>query len=255
MITNLDISNFIQTSSDLSTKYTIKIFNIPIDKDKIDNMLTSTLFLCAIIGFSSMNGVTGFTFLEEPLVEPNHKPHIGGTLMLTCVSSSPHEHCIWTHNKDVCKFDWGTRHINVQNKHCKAYGKRLEFHGVYDAQQCKIKLSDITISDSGKWTCEMVNKKNLKISEDINIEVIPRPDHPQKRGAKEKEVSSKNVEVPKGKTSNVTSKTTTSLDFTKSTTQASVSNSSLETNKKDGSNNLTNVAGDMKLRLLQDTLQ
>ena len=195
-----------------------------------------------------MNRVKGFSTDGEPLVEPSKKPHIGGTLILTCVSSSAHERCIWKHNSNVCQFDWDRRHRNVQNQHCKAYGKRLTFHGIYPAHECKMQLTNINKSDSGKWTCEMVHKKN-KIFQDIYIEVMPLPPHPQKRMTEQEDVS-KNTEVSKGKISNVTIKTASSIPPTKSTTQASLSNSSLETIKKeDVSDNRTNRSGDIKLIL------
>ena len=140
-------------------------------------MRTTILFVCIIVGFYFSNRVIGFS-IDGTLVEPSHFPQIGSTLILTCVSSSTHEHCTWIHNDNVCRFDWDRRHRYVQNSICKAYGKRLTFLGIYWAHECKMKLTNVTESDSGKWTCEMEHQRHM-IFQDINIKVISRPHHRQ----------------------------------------------------------------------------
>ena len=163
-------------------------------------MSTSILIFFAILCFAFSNHVMGFSFLESPLVEPSNSPHIGSTLIMTCVSSSPHEHCTWKHNNNECRFDWDTRHRHVKNTYCKDYGERLSFHGIYEAQQCKIRLTEVTESDAGKWTCELNNNKR-RVAKDININVIPRPDRPHKlmnndRKVKSQEKNNKKIPPP-----------------------------------------------------------
>ena len=141
-------------------------------------MSTSISVFFAILGFGFSNYVMGFSILESPLVEPSNSLHIGSTVIMTCVSSSPHEHCTWKHNNNECRFDWDPRHRHAKNTNCKAYGERLRFVGIYEAHQCKMELTRVRESDAGKWTCEMDNNKR-RISEDIDINVISRSDHPQ----------------------------------------------------------------------------
>ena len=119
--------------------------------------------------------VFSFSVLDDPVSDPNNKPHVGSKLILRCISSSPHEHCTWKHNKDICRFDWNPHHDSVANPRCEAFGDRITFLGVYDTQECKIELKDLKLSDSGNWTCEMERKSGRKISRNTEIKVIEPP--------------------------------------------------------------------------------
>ena len=126
--------------------------------------------------------VFSFSVLDDPVSDPNNKPHVGSKLILRCISSSPHEHCTWKHNKDICRFDWNPHHDSVANPRCEAFGDRITFLGVYDTQECKIELKDLKLSDSGNWTCEMERKSGRKISRNTEIKVIEPP--PKKNDSK-----------------------------------------------------------------------
>ena len=204
-------------------------------------MISSIQFFLTIIVVVYVDITCGFTILEKPLVEPNKSPHIGSDLIITCTSSSAHDHCIWKHNNNVCKFDWDKRHRNVLNPNCEAYGERLTFHGIYPAHECKMRLTNITKSDSGKWTCEMDNNKK-KISQDIIITVIQRPirkdnESGNKAGDKDEKISKK--------ISSSQNKTVSSVTPTKSTTQSPVSISSLNAKNPSLSSNQSNNSGNI----------
>ena len=209
--------------------------------NKIDNMISSIQFFLTIIVVVFVDITCGFTILEKPLVEPNKSPHIGSDLIITCTSSSAHDHCIWKHNNNVCKFDWDKRHRNVLNPNCEAYGERLTFHGIYPAHECKMRLTNITKSDSGKWTCEMDNNKK-KISQDIIITVIQRPirkdnESGNKAGDKDEKISKKILTSQ--------NKTVSSVTPTQSTTQSSVLIPSLNAKKPSLSSNQSNNSGNI----------
>ena len=205
-------------------------------------MISSIQFFFAIIGVVLVDITCGFTILEQPLVEPNKSPHIGSDLIITCTSSSAHDHCIWKHNNNVCKFDWDKRHRNVVNPNCEAYGERLTFHGIYPAHECKMKLTNITKSDSGKWICEMDNNKK-KISVDIIINVIERPI--RKHNESGNNLGEKDDKMSK-KISSSQNKTASSTNPIKSTTQSSVSISLLNTKKSSLSSNQSDISGNIK---------
>lgn len=211
-------------------------------------------FLYVIIGAVIVDKVISFSILENALVEPSNSPHIGSDLIITCTSSSAHEHCIWKHNDNVCKFDWDRRHRNVLKPTCEAYGKRLTFHGIYPAHECKMKLSNITKSDSGTWTCEMDNNKK-KIYQDINIKVIERPAHPKNESGN-KSVVTEDM-ISKGKILHDENKTT-SIQLSKISTPNSASLSSKKKDGKEVSNIEANKSGNKhvhEIRLISLTIR
>ena len=190
-------------------------------------MRKSILFLYVIIGLIVIDRAISFSILEDALVEPNNSPHVGSDLIITCTTSSAHLHCIWKHNDEVCKFDWDRRHRNVLKPNCDAFGKRLTFHGIYPAHECKMKLSNVTLLDSGTWTCEMDNDRK-RIHQDITIEVIQRPLHPQNETRNKTGLN--NSMLSKRTMSDDQTKTPSSIQTTKSTVRNSESASSLKTN-------------------------
>ena len=196
-------------------------------------------FLYAMIGAVIVDKVINFSILENALVEPSNSPHIGSDLIITCTSSSAHEHCIWKHNDNVCKFDWDRRHRNVLKPTCEAYGKRLTFHGIYPAHECKMKLSNVTKSDSGTWTCEMDNNKK-KIYQDINIKVIERPAHPKNESGNKEDITK---DMPPKRNAFNDQKKTTSIQLSKVSTPNSASLLSTKTDEKDLSNMEANKSG------------
>ena len=204
-------------------------------------------FLYAIIGAVIVDKVINFSILENALVEPSNSPHIGSDLIITCTSSSAHEHCIWKHNDNVCKFDWDRRHRNVLKPTCEAYGKRLTFHGIYPAHECKMKLSNVTKSDSGTWTCEMDNNKK-KIYQDINIKVIERPAHPKNESGN-KAVVTEDM-ISNGKTFHDQNKTT-SIQLSKISTPNSASLSSTNKDGKEVSNMEANKSGNKHIHAIR----
>ena len=157
-------------------------------------MMKKSFFFYAL-GFILIQHTIGFVFLDNPNAYPSNNPHIGNTLYLTSTSSSPHETCIWKHNGRTCQFDWNRLPDRPSSERCNGYGNRLQFRGVYEAQECVIEIEKVENSDTGKWTCEMVDKRGKRVTRDIWIEVIETSQHSKKRSNSSSE-SHKNTTGP-----------------------------------------------------------
>lgn len=183
------------------------------------------------LGILLIHHTIGFSFIDNPKAHPNNNPHIGRMLTLMSTSTSPHETCIWKHNNKTCRFDWNKRHNRVSSERCEGYGNRVLFRGVYPAQECTIEIEKVELSDTGKWTCEMINKRGQNITRDIWIKVIETAHH-----------SKKSSNTSEGITQDQTNLTvTSSSESSKNTTEPA--SSTIETSTELGSSNInkTNV--------------
>ena len=151
--------------------------------------------MIAWIAFLAVNSLfiqkgDAFHFLENILVDPNHNPHIGSSLIFRCISNREYEHCSWRHQRNICSFDWKIHHDTMKKPRCDAYGDRLTFLGTYETHECKIELNKVETSDSGRWACDMTNKRGEKVSQYIDISVIPPPTQAQNLSKRSKDVHS-----------------------------------------------------------------
>ena len=79
-----------------------------------------------------------------------------GSVILKCVSSDWYEFCSWKHDSKVCKFEWKRRFGGVRKQDCDvSFNDRIRFLGNYGNHECSIELSNLTLSDAGKWSCEL----------------------------------------------------------------------------------------------------
>ena len=79
----------------------------------------------------------------------------GSTVILDCKSDSYYEYCSWTHNGEVCNFEWKRSHAAVLRQTCLTFRHRMRFIGNYEQHECKVELKDVSPSDVGKWECEL----------------------------------------------------------------------------------------------------
>ena len=81
---------------------------------------------------------------------------IGDTLTLSCQADEYFEYCDWYHNGRVCKFEWKRWHSAVRKQSCyRKFRNRMSYVGKYDKHECKVELSNVDVSDSGNWTCQV----------------------------------------------------------------------------------------------------
>ena len=78
------------------------------------------------------------------------------SVIFKCASSDWYEFCSWKHDSKVCKFEWKRRFGGVRKQECDAsFHDRIRFLGNYNKHECQVELSNLTLSDAGKWTCEL----------------------------------------------------------------------------------------------------
>ena len=81
---------------------------------------------------------------------------------------------------------------------CIYFFLRFRYVGSYKNRQCKIELRDVVLEDGGKWKCEVESRKDWcmgrdcgeKVTQDIDVEVLPSPWHSSKA---EKETDSMSI--------------------------------------------------------------
>ena len=98
-----------------------------------------------------------FEIVENIINSTNNYTDVeSSSVILKCVSSDWYEFCSWKHNSKVCKFEWKRRFGGVRKQDCDiSFNDRIRFLGNYNKHECSIELSNLTLSDAGKWTCEL----------------------------------------------------------------------------------------------------
>ena len=87
---------------------------------------------------------------------PKETSLIGDTLTLSCQADGYFEYCDWYHKGRVCKFEWKRWHSAVRKQSCyRKLRNRMNYIGNYDKHECKVELSNVDVSDSGNWTCQV----------------------------------------------------------------------------------------------------
>ena len=152
------------------------------------NKMTTTAFFYTVLILLTVQIVKSFDFLEPLIADPNKPLHIGSTLILRSISTSPYDRCSWKHHENTCHFDWNRHHNKLVNSRCGPYGDRMVFIGTYESHECKIEIKPIELSDSGIWTVEMRKGTGETIKRDISIQVVQPLQHPKndsKRSSKD----------------------------------------------------------------------
>ena len=98
-----------------------------------------------------------FEIVENIIDSTNNYTDVETTsVILKCVSSDWYEFCSWKHDSKVCKFEWKRRFGGVRKQDCDiSFNDRIRFLGNYNKHECQVELSNLTLSDAGKWTCEL----------------------------------------------------------------------------------------------------
>jgi len=95
-----------------------------------------------------------FEVTSSSITPPNGVTE-GSTVILDCKSDSYYEYCSWTHNGEVCNFEWKRSHAAVLRQTCLTFRHRMRFIGNYEQHECKVELKNVSPSDVGKWECEL----------------------------------------------------------------------------------------------------
>merc|ERR1712184_184612 len=95
-----------------------------------------------------------FEVTSSSITPPNGVTE-GSTVILDCKSDSYYEYCSWTHNGEVCNFEWKRSHAAVLRQTCLTFRHRMRFIGNYEQHECKVELKNVSPSDAGKWECEL----------------------------------------------------------------------------------------------------
>ena len=113
-------------------------------------ILKLLVVLTSIIG-----NVQSFQIIESQLIN-NDTLKEGDNVILKCVTSDWYEFCSWKHENKICKFEWKRSFSGVRQQVCDYKIKeRIRFLGNYNGHECSIELANLSVSDSGEWTCEL----------------------------------------------------------------------------------------------------
>ena len=118
-------------------------------------MRLKTHFILPLIGkvilFSLLMSLTKAFELTE-VKSSKSMVNEGGSVTLSCVVDGWWEWCTFKHNDNLCDFEWTKDTWNVTTLNCT---EDYEFVGDYDNYECAIELTNISLEDAGKWTCEI----------------------------------------------------------------------------------------------------
>ena len=99
----------------------------------------------------------GFEIISSS-ISPNKSSQVGSTVRLSCRTDSEYKVCKWWfghhENKKYCNFEKKSNLNKITPNECTLKG-RIKVKETYDFNDCTIVLSNIQISDSGRWTCRM----------------------------------------------------------------------------------------------------
>ena len=178
---------------------------LKVEKDApVNTSFLTKMLKCLVVFTLVFVSIEGFSITDN-VAEPRD-PKVGGKVRLKCRSSGWFEYCTWKHNDWVCEFEWKWSHDAVKKTSCTALGNRARFVGTYDSHECEIEISNVTLADAGRWSCEM----------EAHVSGLVR-------GTTDKAYIDLNVR------NDVTTATTTSRSPTDSTTTTSTTTSSTET--------------------------
>ena len=124
---------------------------------------TQILFSIIVLSASIFSKSVGFEITEtsiysnHSLIPENNLVFIPGeSVKFSCVTSDWYEFCSWKHDDQICQFEWKRSYGEVKKQNCDTYlNDRIEFIGNYNEFDCSIELSNLTLSDAGKWTCDL----------------------------------------------------------------------------------------------------
>ena len=125
--------------------------------------------------------LSGAFTITQTSISPS-PPQVGNSVTLTCQSNSRYEYCDWWlgewERDKVCKFEWKSRTNSVQRQTCPTLYTRMRFvgeNGEYKNNECKVKLSNVQLSDAGNWTCKMESYAKLTrgstVQKELNLEI------------------------------------------------------------------------------------
>ena len=141
------------------------------------------IYLIFVIGLLNIvKYLHGFEIVNSSIL-PSPTPKIGSSVTLICRSDSGYEYCNWSFGelKDgkYCRFERKKSSPDSRKQKC-AHHDRVQVEADYNAHECKILLSNIRLSDSGDWTCEMYESsygsaKSIPKAKTLRLEVISTP--------------------------------------------------------------------------------
>ena len=124
---------------------------------KIHYKICNYIFKVLVFLVPIFSHARSFQIIESNLVSNiNDTINLGDTVTLKCVASEWYEYCSWTHNNQICKFEWKRSFSGVRIQDCDDDLKeRMQFLGNYNDHECLIELSNVSLSDTGEWVCAL----------------------------------------------------------------------------------------------------
>ena len=116
----------------------------------------------------------GFEIINSS-ISPDKSFQIGSTATLNCRTDSEYKACKWWlgghENKKYCNFEKKSNLNKIIPNEC-TLKDRIKVEETHDFNDCTIVLSNIQLSDSGRWTCRM---KDRGFSEErmLHLKVLP----------------------------------------------------------------------------------
>ena len=110
-----------------------------------------------------VNFTNAFQIIDSS-ISPSNPAKVGSEVTLNCKSDGDYEYCNWwlgdvdrknLQNTKYCKFEWKRNVGDVRQQECNIADK-AHFDGNYESNECKLVLKNVETSDSGIWTCNMV---------------------------------------------------------------------------------------------------
>ena len=122
--------------------------------------------------------IHGFEIINSS-ISPNKSSQIGSTVTLNCRTDSKYKVCKWWfeghENKKYCNFEKKSNLNKIIQNEC-TLRDRIKVEENHDFNDCTIVLSNIQLSDSGRWTCRM---KDQRFSEEktLYLKVLSSPEN------------------------------------------------------------------------------